>query len=1019
MTFLTNREISERYGPTKEEVTEWLKKRRLKPTRTNRSLAVRRLTASKIKAELGRDITGFDPTGNWQIIYGRALVGGTVTFISSGTNNEYLHLVVTVAGHEIDAIEKLYLDDQEVIFGASPDARWSTGIYDPRTNTTRTADTKVFMAVNNGNPSNPAISDLIAQLPTKWTSNHKQTGRAHVYIILKWDAVLFPNGIPEISFLVRGRKCFDPRTGTTGWTQNAALQILDYLTNTQFGLGVPIAECEIASGVAGSWRTAADICDESVAILSGGTEARYTGNGYFEIGNSHQTNIETLTSAMAGSITFSGGKYRCWPARWTSPVLTITEADVLEDISVQSKISRRDNFNSVAGTYVNPKARYEEADFPAVSSTLYVTQDEGIRITEDIQLPFTTSSATAQRIAKIHLERIRQSITVDLVGKISLLRVEVGETVELTWARLGWNAKTFEVEESEVLLDADETNPTISVRLLLRESASGVYDWNNGQETTVDLSPNTDLPSPFTVQTPTISAIESGTAQLYLRSDGTVFSRMKVTWASITDSFVLQGGRIELQYRRDGTTTWSTLAAISADSTSTHILDVQDGTAYNVRIRAQNALGAYSDYSSIITHTVIGKTQPPGQVQGFSAQVLPFGIAFKWDALSDLDIDHYHVKRTTAGVDWATATSISEVGGTALTVEQQVTGTYTYLIKAIDTSNNESAVASQITVGITGPEAPTSFTFVISGPDVVLTWAPSVGQFQVAEYEIRFGNTFATATTVTRTKGTTLLRKVEYGGLGRWWVVGIDVAGNVGTPASVDVNITQRSAVTNLKSEIVDNNVLLKWTAPTTGTLPIDTYRVLKGTTFAGATLVGQVAGTFSALFEIIAGTFTYWVVAVDSAGNQGVETSITAIVSQPPDYTILSDQTLDVNVGTLTNCLVINGELWIGINTTETWQQHFVNNGYTTPQDQINAGNPYYLQPSTSTASFVRTIDYGSTIASAIIKVSFISTQITGTTSITTKIATSLDNATWTEVTGTQTFAQNFRYVRLTITKP
>lgn len=1018
MTFLTERDIKEQYGPSKEEVADWLKQRRLKNTRTNRALATRRLTASKIKSELGRDISGFDPTGSWQVIYGRAKVGGVVTFVHTDQNNARLHLVVTIAGHQIDAVEKLYLDDQEVIFGASPDARWSTAILDLRTNVSRAANYKVFMAVNNGNPTNPAIADLITEVPTKWTSAHKQAGRAHVYIILKWDPVLFPTGIPEISFLVRGKPCFDPRTSTTAWTQNAALQLLDYMTNTGYGLGVPIAECETTAGKAGSWRTAADVCDQNVALIAGGTEKRYTGNGRFEIGESHQTIIESLCSAMAGTITFVGGKWKCWTATWTASALTITEDDVIGDISIQTRVSRRDNFNSVAGTYVNPKSNYEEADFPGISNSLYITQDNGIRITEDIQLPFTTSAATAQRIAKIHLEKIRQGITVELIGKLKLLRVEVGETIALTWPRLGWSAKTFEVEESEVLLDATENNPTISVRLLLRESASAVYDWNNGLETTVDLAPNTDLPSPFSVTAPTISSISSGTSQLYTRADGTIFSRMLVVWAAPVDQFVLQGGQIELQYKKTTDASWIQLAPVTADSTSAYILDVQDGAQYDVRARARNALGNTSDYSAITTHTVIGKTQPPGQISGFAAIIDSFGILLEWDALPDLDIDHYHIKKAAVGDSWATGVTVAEVAATAYLLQQQVAGTFKLLIKAVDTSNNESLTASEITIGIVGPSAPT-ITFTISGPNAILNWTASTGPFELREYEIRYGSTFATATTVTQTKGTSLTRKVDWSGLGRWWVVGIDIAGNIGTPASCDINVAAPSAVQSLKSEVVDNNVLLRWSAPNSGTLPIDGYRVYKGATFAGATLVGEVGGTFSALFEVIAGTFTYWVVAINSANTQGVEASITTQVSQPPDYTILSDQNIDPNTGTLTNTLVIDGELWLGINTTETWEQHFVNNGWTTPQNQIDSGNPYYLQPSTSTASYVKIIDYGSTIASAIIKVSFIKTQIVGTTSVTTKIATSPDNAVWTEVTAQQMFGQSFRYVRITISKP
>lgn len=1017
MSFLTDTEIKEKFGPDKDEVQSWLKKKRLPNTRANRALATRKITAAKIKKTLGKEIAVLESSGNWQVIYGECRVGGTITFAHTTGNNENLHLVVTIAGHEIDSVQKLYLDGQEVIFGASPDPRWSTGIKDLKTGQVRAANNKVFMAVNNGNPANAAIADLIGQCPDKWTSDHKQTGRAHVYILMRWDAILFPNGRPEISFLVRGKKCYDPRSGTTAWTQNPALQILDYLTNTEFGLGAALADCETAVGKAGSFRTAADVCDQAVGLLAGGNESRYTGNGYFEIGETHQTIIEEICTAYAGSITFSNGKWKSWPATWRSPSITLTENDILSDLRVSTRISRRDNFNAVKGTFVSPLANYEETDFPAVRNSFYKAQDNNEEIFEDIQLPFTQSAATAQRIAKIELERIRQPIKVELTATLKAWQVEAGETINITWSRFGWTAKTFEVEETEPIFEGNDEGMTIGIRMVLKETASGVYDWNSGQETRFDLAPNTTLPDAFTVQTPTGITIQSGTAQLYIRSDGTVFSRMRVAWTPMLDFFVNSGGQIEIQYRQYGVSSWSVATAVPGDLDFTHILDVQDGQIYEVRLRAKSAFGVYSPYTSIYQHTVVGKTEPPSNVSGFAGQIGNFGIFFTWNKIPDLDVAFYELRLGDLSSNWDTAIVTAQVAGDSKQIDLKLTGSYRFFIKAVDTSGNYSTNATQLTLNVAGPSAPV-VSFGLTGANLTLNWAASSGVFEVREYEIRFGTTFASATVEATIKGTSYARKVDWNGLRRYWVVARDVAGNMGTETAVDVNITAPGTVNALNVEVVDNNVLLKWQAPSTGNLPVEYYRVLKGADFNTATAVGQVGGTFCALFEILAGEYTYWIVARDTAGNNGQQTPIAAIVNEPPDFVVLDDQILDPDTGYGVNYYIENDELFLAIYSSESWEDHYLNNGWTTPQDQINAGYPYFMQPTAEFGYWEKVLDFGTVLDATLIKCSFVQTDIAGTPIVDCFLAYSLDGISWTETQATQIFGQNFQYVKVRLQK-
>ena len=85
----------------------------------------------------------------------------------------------------------------------------------------------------------------------------------------------------------------------------------------------------------------------------------------------------------------------------------------------KSKASARDLFNGVKGVYVSPSNNWQRSDFPPYAQDskhgysgpaqyfgdANLAQDGGDRRWLDIQLPFTISAATAQRLAKVELMR--------------------------------------------------------------------------------------------------------------------------------------------------------------------------------------------------------------------------------------------------------------------------------------------------------------------------------------------------------------------------------------------------------------------------------------------------------------------------------------------------------------------------------------------------------------------------------------------------------------------------------------
>ena len=63
----------------------------------------------------GSKIAGRDAQAPRQLIYGRCRVGGTVTHLeTAGTDNHKLRMIIVIAGHEIESLESILINDEEL-----------------------------------------------------------------------------------------------------------------------------------------------------------------------------------------------------------------------------------------------------------------------------------------------------------------------------------------------------------------------------------------------------------------------------------------------------------------------------------------------------------------------------------------------------------------------------------------------------------------------------------------------------------------------------------------------------------------------------------------------------------------------------------------------------------------------------------------------------------------------------------------------------------------------------------------
>lgn len=509
-----------------------------------------------------------------QVVYGLAMMSGPIVFAAStGSENQYLHVVVPLAHGESEEIVSVQFGDDTV------------GTLDGAGNVTSGRFSgKMRIKKHLGASSQTADSDLVSEV-ADWTTDHRLQGITYLYVRLQYDTSVYPYGLENIKAKVKGRKVYDPRGLTTAWTDNWALCLADYLM-ADYGLRATSAEVDMT----GHLITQANLCDESVSIPGGGTQARYTCNGAVDLGNTIAANLRGLLTGAVGNLVYTQGQYRLYAAAYDTPTITLDENDLRGDMSLQARPSRQSLFNGVRGTFVSPDNFWQPSDFPQVTNATYESQDGGEQLLKDIELPYTIDGFAAQRMAKIILERGRQGITATLPCKLTAFRLAAWDNFSLTIDHLGWSAKTFRVTRWVM-------QPTGGVDLEIQEEASASYSWSSSDATVVDAAPDTTLPSLLNLAAPTSLAAASGATHQLVQADGLTLCRIYVSWTAAADARVVS---YELQHKLTTDSVYQS-AVVPAAVVTAYLAPVKSGSSYHVRVRSLTAGGVPSAWAGPVT----------------------------------------------------------------------------------------------------------------------------------------------------------------------------------------------------------------------------------------------------------------------------------------------------------------------------------------------------------------------------------------------------------------------------------
>ena len=197
---------------------------------------------------------------------------------------------------------------------------------------------------------------------------------------------------------------------------------------------------------------------------------------------------------------------------------------------------------------------------------------------------------------------------------------------------------------------------------------------------------------------PSIENIRSDENALYADDDGSLRVRMLVETS--LSGFPGWDQKNQIRFRPVGDNLWETSDLTSQSNIS--IFDVDEGVEYEVQVRGVKG-ALVSAWSDSVTHTVIGKSTPPPDIQFFNVLQNGETAVFRWQQVVAPDIDSYEIRfGDPNNSTWEDSIRIVDATKSSTIAQADVPpGNWKFYIKALDTAGNTSVNAAERIAEIT------------------------------------------------------------------------------------------------------------------------------------------------------------------------------------------------------------------------------------------------------------------------------------------------------------------------------
>lgn len=392
------------------------------------------------------------------VVYGKTRTSGLLAFLEQDSDRT-LHCAIVLANHPLEGIEDILIDGNPI---------------------SSYGDLVSWELHNDRKTSDPFMG---THCPS-WSPDMIGRGISWLRASFRFDPNKFPFGLPNVTLVKVGKKCYDPRISKEVYTNNAALVILDYLRT--------YLKCPDETINWESFKEAANICDEAVKNADGTSERRYTINGEFDMDEAPASIMAEMLKACGADLSYVAGKYGLLVGAYYGPAtMTLSEDCVCGEVKIYPEASFDKRSNTITGRFTSPTKGYSETDFPSVFVPEWIEKD-GERKIIDIDYRFVTSPYQAQRVSAIFLRRARAGRIIEVTCNMRGFKFKPGRYVTMDLPSIGIVGQEMRVLEWEFTKKG-------GVKVKLRQDAK---EWNDATGQLPD-SGDVDIPiSPSGVAQP-------------------------------------------------------------------------------------------------------------------------------------------------------------------------------------------------------------------------------------------------------------------------------------------------------------------------------------------------------------------------------------------------------------------------------------------------------------------------------------------------------------------------------------
>ncbi|EJJ4258247.1 DUF1983 domain-containing protein [Salmonella enterica] len=503
--------------------------------------------------------TSNDPKTVLPVIFGTTRVGAICVYKAvSNIDQHKLVQIFAIAEGEIDHFKALHIDNKNVF--NSTTLALQDGVVDHYT--IKDEYRKVLeVEFRTGKNPNTALSIAKHHLGADWDDRYTGNGIATMCIILRKDDKSLAGGVDilqpnsQVSVDVCGLKIRNLETNAIEPSTNAVDQIFHYLTNTKYGLSVPIENVNIES---------------FLKVRKEVNKLGFQSNGACDPNASFKENLTGLMQTFGGVMFESFGRI----------TLKLDAPDIVkhvfnEDNIMMSKVTLKTGgtngyFNTINAVYQDPAIDYSEQmlRYPRVAETDKTIIQDGRIIAKDIEYRFVKDKDQIDKLASV--ERNKSRITqIISFATTDAFTAEVWDVISVTHDELRLSNSLWRITAIERTIDSGIAG---LMTITATEYDSNVY-------TDLDYAANPDnrpsgLPDSMTVQAPTNLLVKATGQTLYGKN-------VTLTWEAPED-FNRYGFQID--YRVSGSENWIKLGQTSQKIFSVTALNPEH--SYDFRVCA-------------------------------------------------------------------------------------------------------------------------------------------------------------------------------------------------------------------------------------------------------------------------------------------------------------------------------------------------------------------------------------------------------------------------------------------------